>query len=166
MISSIFGVLGFVISLINIIYYFISRRVNIEMRIIEIAPRSYHNDKEKIIIHYQINNKSNLPISITDMQLITNDEKYCEDFNTYEILSYHHTAKGINEHVPTYNGHLPINLSTLSSYSGYLVFVVPEGTLKALGTDLTFEIRTNRCMVTQKTFVLNEWVAIHRILRS
>lgn len=165
-ISSIFGVLGFIISLINLVYYFISRRVNLEMRIIEIAPRTYRNDKERIIVHYQVNNKSNLPISITDMRLIIDDDKYCEDFNTHEILGYHHTAKDINEYVPTYNGHLPINLPMLSSHSDYLVYVVPEGTLKALETGLTFEIRTNRQMVTQKTFLLNEWVAIHRILRN
>lgn len=166
MISSIFGVLGFILSLINLIYYFISRRVNIEMRIIEITSRPYKNGKERIIVHYQVNNKSNLPISITDMRLIIDDEKYCEDFNTHEVLGYHHTAKGIDEYVPTYNGHLPINLSMLSSRSDYLVFVVPSGTSKVLETALNFEIRTNRQTVMQKTFVLNEWVAIRRILRN
>lgn len=166
MISSIFGALGFILSLINIIYYFISRRVNFEMKILRTSSRNYLNGQKRLIIHYQINNNSNLPISITDMQLIIDDNKYCEDFNTHEIFAYHYVSDEKEEYVPTYNEHLPINLPMLSSHSGYLVYAVPEDTEKALETGLNFEIRTNRHMVTQMTFSLNEWVTIRSTLRN
>ncbi len=163
-ISGILGVLGFIISITNLIHYFVSRKIDLEIKITEFAFRAGSQGNKRIFVHYQINNKSHLPITVTDMQLVILEKTYIEDFNTHEVLSYRHTAKNINEYVPTYNEHLPINLPMLSSRAGYLVFSVPQDIAENVDKDLTFQIRTNRHMEVQKTFAPNELVTIRRIL--
>lgn len=69
-ISGILGILGFLISLINLIQYLLSRRINLEIQIKECVLRPYARGQKKLILHYQTNNKSNLPITITDLQVI------------------------------------------------------------------------------------------------
>lgn len=163
-ISGVLGILGFIISLINIISYFLSRRVNLEIKAEKCDLRDGVQGNKRIFVRYQINNKSHLPITVTDMQLVILGEIYFEDVNTHEVLSYWHTDKNINEYVPTYNKHLPINLPMLSSRAGYLVFSVPANIAENVDKELTFQIRTNRHMEVQKTFVPNELVTIRRIL--
>lgn len=162
-ISGILGILGFIISLINLIHYLMSNRIFLEIKIIEYAIREYNGGNKRIVIHYQMNNRSHLPITITDMQIIFDDKKFVEDFNTHEILSYRRIFKDINEYIPTYNEHLPINLPELSSHAGYLVFVVPEDIAEEVCKDLIFQIRTNRHKEVQKKFQLNGLVTIRRI---
>lgn len=162
-ISGILGILGFIISSVNLIHYFVSRRINLEIKIIEFSLRNGSNSSKRIFVHYKMDNKSHLPITVTDMKLVILDKEYIEDFNTHEVLSYRHTAKDVNEYVPTYNEHLPINLPMLSSRAGYLVFLVPEDIAKDVCKDLTFQIRTNRCKELQKKFSLNESVTIRHI---
>lgn len=162
-ISGILGILGFIISMTNLIHYFVSRRINLEIKITEFALRDGSRGNKRIFVHYQMNNKSHLPITVTDMQLVILEKTYIEDFNTHEVISYKHTGKGINEYVPTYNEHLPINLPMLSSHAGYLVFSVPANIVENVDKDLTFQIRTNRHKEVQKIFALNELVTLRRI---
>lgn len=162
-ISGILGILGFVISLVNLIHYFLTRRMNLEIKIIEFALREYSDDKKRIFLHYQANNKSTLPIAITDIQLIVRGTYYNEDYNTHRVLDYESKRKDRIEYVPTYNDHLPITLPEFSSHAGYLVFVIPQDIAQDVGTGLTFQIRTNRCKELQKTFALNEWVTLRHI---
>lgn len=49
---------------------------------------------------------------------------------------------------------LPINLSSLEAFSGYLAFLVPRDTVSEQEKYLTFEICTNRGKAFQKTFLL------------
>ena len=69
-ISGILGILGFLISLINLIQYLLSRRINLEIQIKECILRPYVMGQKRLILHYQTNNKSNLPITITDLQVV------------------------------------------------------------------------------------------------
>ena len=163
-ISGILGIAGFLISLINIIHLFVSHKVNLEITMLEYAYKSGVQGKKRLFIHYKLNNKSQLPISVTDIQLVLNGIEYTEDYNTHEVNSYHHTAKGVDEHVPTYNEHLPINLECLHSHSGYLVFVIPEDNSPNLDKGLTFQIRTNRNKEVQKKVSLNEVVTLRSTL--
>ena len=154
-ISGLLGIAGFIISLINLINYFATQKVNLEITFLEYVYREYNTGKKRIFVHYQINNKSQLPISITDIQVEINNKLYTEDYSTHEIISYKHTGKDINEYVPTCNEHFPSNLECLHSHSGYLVFVVPEDNLPNLDKGLTFQIRTNRNKELKKIFLLN-----------
>ena len=112
-ISGILGIAGFLISLINLINYFVSHKVNLEITMLEYAYKLGVQGKKRLFIHFKLNNKSQLPISVTDIQLVLNGIEYTEDYNTHEVNSYHHEAKGVDEYVPTYNEHL---LSILSAY--------------------------------------------------
>lgn len=160
-ISGIIGILGFFISMINLIHYFISRRVILEIRIKEYGVRSAAQGKERVFVHYQIDNKSQLPVSVTDMQLVIDGNVYTEDSNTHEILSYKHTiGKETVTYQPTFNSHVPISIECLSSHSDYLAFVIPPDILKNGEKALTFRIRTNRGKETQRSFALNEVVTL------
>ena len=161
-ISGVLGILGFIISFINITCYFVYNQIDLEIKIIEYIIKPYHSKQDRIMIHYQVNNKSHLPISVTDLQLIMNDNYYNEDYNTHRIISYNID----DDYKAVYNKHLPINLTCLSSDSGYIVYAVPQDTLTETDKPLTFEIRTNRNMVTKKTFAPNEWVSIRHTLLS
>lgn len=163
-ISGILGIAGFLISLINLINYFVSHKVNLEITMLEYAYKLGVQGKKRLFVHYKLNNKSQLPISVTDIQLVLNGIEYTEDYNTHEVNSYHHKAKGVDEYVPTYNEHLPINLECLHSHSGYLVFVISEDNSPNLDKGLTFQIRTNRNKEVQKKVSLNEVVTLRSTL--
>lgn len=94
-ISGILGIAGFLISLINLINYFVSHKVNLEITMLEYAYKLGVQGKKRLFIHYKLNNKSQLPISVTDIQLVLNGIEYTEDYNTHEVNSYHHKAKGV-----------------------------------------------------------------------
>lgn len=159
-ISGVLGIAGFIISLINLIHYFISRKINLEITFLEYAHRNYIKGNRRLIVHYQINNKSQLPISITNIQVLVNNKLYSEDYETHEILAYKRIAKDVNEYVPTYNKHLPINLDCLQSNSGYLVFSISEDIFPKIDEGLIFQICTNRNKVIQMKFSPNELVTI------
>ena len=162
-ISGILGILGFLISLINLIQYLLSRRINLEIQIKECVLHSFTMGQKKLILHYQTNNKSNLPITVTDLQVILDSGIYDETTFTLEVLAFEHVRNGKVYYVPTYNEHLPINLPMLSSHAGYLVFLVPEDTPEDVCKDLTLKIRTNRHKEVRKTFAPNESVVLRRI---
>lgn len=162
-ISGILGILGFLISLINLIQYLLSRRINLEIQIKECILRPYVMGQKRLILHYQTNNKSNLPITITDLQVVFDNESYNESIYTFGIFACEYVTRGKVNYIPTYNEHLPINLPMLSSHAGYLVFLVPEDTPENVCKDLTLKIRTNRHKEVRKTFAPNESVVLRRI---
>ncbi len=88
-ISGVLGIMGFAISIINLIHYFISRRVNLEIRIKEYGVLPAAKGMERVFVHYQIDNKSQLPVSVTDMQLVIGNDLYTEDSNTHNIVKIH-----------------------------------------------------------------------------
>ena len=71
-ISGILGIAGFLISLINLINYFVSHKVNLEITMLVYAYKLGVQGKKRLFIHYKLNNKSQLPISVTDIQLVLN----------------------------------------------------------------------------------------------
>lgn len=151
-ISGILGILGFIISLINLIHYFITRMVNLEIIIKRYAVLDYVRGTNKVTVHFQVTNNSQLPISITDMRLIVDGEKYSEDSCTHQVMTYRRDHNGLIESNPTYNNHLPIVLDTLASKSAYLVFVVPKGKVQNHDKTVTFEVCTNRSKQALLTF--------------
>lgn len=112
-ISGILGIAGFLISLINLINYFVSHKVNLEITMLEYAYKLGVQGKKRLFIHYKLNNKSQLPISVTDIQLILNGIEYTEDYNTHEVNSYHHKAKVL---MSMFRHTMNICLSILNAY--------------------------------------------------
>lgn len=56
---------------------------------------------------------------------------------------------------------LPINLPALGAESGFLAFLVPQGTLSKHDKDLIFRICTNRGKAVQMTFSRYEDKIVH-----
>lgn len=143
-ISGILGILGFVISVITLVNYYLSKRTKIEFTLIDYSIREYIGGSFRVFIHYKITNESELPIAITDICLLINNKTIFEDLNTHKVSSYYEIdGNGTSDYVPTYNEHLPINLASLQSHSCYLVYVVEKDMLSTLGKDLSLRIRTN-----------------------
>lgn len=161
-IGNIIGILGFIISIINFIYYFLIRRKKLNIRFETMATRKYFDSKNVAIVKCIFENQSQLPISITRIQLIINNELY--DCENLPVIAEKITRKQNNE---VYDEDIiktnstPINLMALSAFSGYFAFAIPKDTLSNSDKSLTFQICTNRGKAVQKTFVLNEDVLLH-----
>lgn len=162
-ISGILGILGFAISLINAIYFFFQRRVNVEITFERYVKRQYLNPNMRLIVKYMIANKSQLPISITDIILLIKGKKYRIMETVFEVQTFEHLKNGVvDNRVATYNDHLPINLAALGSQSGYIAFVIPIDSIEDFEKSLTFEIHTNRNTATQIELTPNVPVMLRR----
>ncbi len=154
-ISGIIGVLGFILSAINFIYIFVKSRCKFEIELIEssVLPSSRG---AKITARLQFNNLSQLPVSITDLKILVDGNKYRVDDLTHKVLSYENRiGKEVVARVPTYNSHIPVTLDSLGSYAGYFVFLIPRNIPVPDGKILEFEVHSNRGLVIQPTLSLN-----------
>lgn len=155
--SDILGIAGFIISLINFVYFFIIRRKNIIVNFGSYGIKNYIKNQKMLLIHYRFDNNSQLSIAITRIQLVVNNKKY--DCDNMPIIATKYRYKEGNETVYqhfTKTDVLPINLLPLASHSEYLGFVIPRDILSNVERVLTFRICTNRGKAVQKTFVLHE----------
>lgn len=154
-ISAILGILGFIMSLLNAIYFFRSHRIAINMYIDKYVLKSFSNEEQAVCPLFLIENMSQLPISITRIRLIFNSKKY-DAFRLRRIMQQviNKSNNEIYDRQIEYTNLLPINLSSLEAFSGYLAFLVPRDTVSEQEKYLTFEICTNRGKAFQKTFLL------------
>ena len=156
-IGSITGILGFIISIINFAYFFVIRRKKLNIRFGDIGVREYYSPNDILKVHFSFENKSQLPISVTRIQLIINEQLY--DCYRIPVVIEEVIRKRNNE---VYDKdtlksvHTPVNLSPLNAESGFFAFLIPRGILSNDETALTFRICTNRGKAIQKTFVLHE----------
>ena len=144
-VSGILGVLGFIISAINIIRSLLNKRIDLEISILNYEIRDYIDGMILIKTKYQVTNNSHLPISITDFSIIINNERIPVDRKTHTVGVYQYTENNIVvDRVPQYNSLTPINLPGLSSEIGDFVYATPKGTVPDFQNGMLFEIRSNR----------------------
>lgn len=155
------AIAGFIISLINFAYFFIVRKRKITINFGAYGIRNYH-DKQLLLIRYRLDNNSQLPISITRMQILFNRKKYDCDNREHvaEEYSYKKAGQLVYESTVT-TDILPVNLSSLASHTGFLGFVIPPDTIPENEKSLTFRICTNRGGAIRKTFLLCKDVRVH-----
>lgn len=161
-IGSITGVLGFIISVINFAYFFIIRRKNLNIRFGDIGVREYYTPNDLLKVQFSFENKSQLPISITRVQLVINGTYY--DCLRLPVIIEEVERKRNNvvyDRDTIKSTSTPLNLPSLGASSGFLSFQVPRGSLSNDETALTFRICTNRGKAIQKTFALHEDLLIH-----
>lgn len=154
-IIDILGAAGFVISVVNLTYFFIVRKKKLSLCVCTYGTKPHFDKMERLIIQYRFDNLSQLPITITRMRLLIDNTFYDSNF-TPVIAEDVKVSRG-NE--VTYQNAattdtLPLNLDALASRGGYLWFAVPRGTLQNGEKPLTFQICTNRGKPVQKTFSL------------
>lgn len=162
-IVDIIGIAGFVLSVVNVFYHFISnrRRITICFGNYDLNEFDRTNNKELLIIQFKIANLSQIPISITRIQILVNETLFesesrphiAEEFTwSYGDKPYHN--------VVIESKTLPININSLGAESGYIAFVVPRDKISNYEKVLNFRICTNRGRAVQKTFLLHEDIRV------
>lgn len=161
-ISGVLGILGFVGSVINLIYTFMISRKKLNLWIGSYGIKPYFQGEEFAIVRYRIDNLSQMAITITRIKLIVDGKAYDSHF-VPEIADDRKITKGdeIIYSQTTATDVVPINLEPLASRGGFLGFAIPQDTLPTGQTNLTLEICTNRGKATQKTVTLNEDILFH-----
>lgn len=156
-IGSVTGILGFVISLVNLLYFFLIRRKRLCVQFGDTAISDFHSQKKVLKVQYTLENRSQLSVSVTRIQLICNGNAI--DCVRLPVI--------IEEVIRKQNGSMisrdeikstspPFNLPPLAAESGFLAFAIPQDTQLDFDKGLTFRICTNRGGAVQKTFALHE----------
>lgn len=144
------GILGFIISIINFVYFFVIRKKKLKIRFEEFGVCKYYNG-EVLKIRFCFQNLSQLPVSITRIQLVVNDSMYdCTNspVNIEEITRRRGTT--VIERTTVNSVTVPINLQPLMSQGDYFAFPIPQGIVSNSEKSLTFRIYTNRGKAIQK----------------
>lgn len=157
LVSMILGVLGFIISMYNLIKALLEKRRNVQFKVSEYRLADFYDESKLACFWFEVENNSQIPISITRITLIKDNFKANSYHRVHKVFETRTliNREVVDKHV-TYSSHLPINLSSLGAFSGDLAFRVPQGILQEHETHLTFEIGTNRGKAFQKTFALCE----------
>lgn len=147
---SIFGSVG---TLISWLYLLVRQMKNIDIRVIE------HNFTEQSILVYLLfENKSRLPIAITDIVLVQDSKTiHCEPIPTLAFQATKRVNNEIVEQIRDYTLGLPIQLETLGAKSGYVYFEVPPTGQQISSKSLTVQICTNRGKPIQKILQLSDY---------
>ncbi len=161
-VGNITGIVAFVISAINFGYFFIIRRKKLNVRFDEMTVVPHFSKMECLKVRYIFENQSQLPISITRMQLLL-DGNYidCERLPYLAEEIKHSVGDKVKYHEIIKTNSVPFAISSLGAVSGFFAFAIPQGTLSKNEKALTFRICTNRGKAVQKTFVLREDTPIY-----
>lgn len=156
LVVDIIGIIGFILSLINFVYVLENNRKKLNIRFGDMNVSDYYEGKDVLKVHFSFENESQLPISITRIQLVIEKELY--DCLRLPVIIEEVTRKRETE---IYDRDLiksisvPINLDSLSAESGFLAFSIPQDKLSKNEKVLTFRICTNRGKAIQKSFLLH-----------
>lgn len=156
LVVDIIGIIGFILSLINFVYVLENNRKKLNIRFGDMNVSDYYEGKDVLKVHFSFENESQLPISITRIQLVIEKELY--DCLRLPVIIEEVTRKRGTE---IYDRDLiksipvPINLDSLSAESGFLAFSISQGKLSKNEKVLTFRICTNRGKAIQKSFLLH-----------
>lgn len=156
------SIVGLIISIINAIYFFKNKKRSITIDVRSYTLKTHFQKYQLANIYLRIINHSQLPISITRIQLIIDNEKF--DVSTFPqtiMTLTHHSGKEQVERQKIKSTLMPINIMSLGAYSGYLSFPILRDSLPANQKHLTFEISTNRGSSFQKTYELDEYPPLY-----
>ena len=162
-ISGIIGILGFIISVINIASFFWRNRVNLEVTVLKYDIQDYIGGEIRLFVAFMLSNKSQLPLAVTDMKIIANGNSYPPDKQAHIVGQYKYSENGITvDRKTTYNSYPPVSLSSLGAESGYFVYILPRETQLDFCHGMNFEIDTNRSLVAKTKLAPMETVEICR----
>lgn len=134
------AVAGFLMSLATWVHTFLSQRRNVGIRITE-----FRADEKIALFFIHIENKSRLPIAITRIVLISNQEKVdCEPFPTWVLDSTHKIGKEIISQRSYYSMQMPIAISSLGAVSGYVLFQADQCMIPDDAKLANLQVYTNR----------------------
>lgn len=139
-ITFILAVIGSFGTITGWIYAYITTRKKLNLRVF-----AYTFKEEKALFYLSFENKSRLPISITDLALKINETYYSCKHIPQRVTSTQHTVGGkIVNSIDYYNIQFPVELGSLGSTSGYVLFVFPKGVEIPDSKNLMIQVSSNR----------------------
>lgn len=161
-ICDLVAIAGFVLSITNLILTLRQNHKKLKIRFGDSGTRERTSRGTVFKIHYSIENLSQLPIAITRIQIQAAGKLYdCERLPYVIEESTRKVGKEIIDRTVLKSVTLPINLPALGAESGFLAFLVPQGTLSKHDKDLIFRICTNRGKAVQMSFSRYEDKIVH-----
>lgn len=140
-------ILGLIGSL-GTLWTFIASRKNLH---IKIADMVYRTDIQTFIIVIIFENRSRLPISITEITLSAGEnELYFEPFPRCVSEYFHKKRAEVVDKKFLYNLSLPVSLSQLGAESGHLLLDISQEDFEKLPTQLTLKVHSTRGRVQKK----------------
>lgn len=159
------AILSFFFSVVNFWSAQRSKKRNLLVRFEKFTKRDFLIELESgekfdlIYLRYRISNRSQLPISITDAQLII-DDIYCNSgIHEYKVQEFT-SLKTREKYGTVLSTVLPIQLGNLGAASGYFSFLVPPNLLSGNEKILTIELCTTRGKPIKQEFRLYEDVEL------
>lgn len=144
---SIFGSIG---TLITFISAFVTKRKNLKLKLNTCV---YKTDLQRLVIGITFENRSQLPIAVTSVSLIVNNQESLPLKHPHCVGSYAHREDGeVIDRKFTYNLDFPVDISQLSAVSGQILFEFSPVVLKKLSTPLTLLIHSTRGRVQKILF--------------
>lgn len=146
-ISIVLSIISLFLSMINLIYLFVTNRKNLDM-IINSYTILHLNDRIYFIFNIELINKSRLPISINEM-VIENDNNKYKISKTPNIFMKAKVTSGdiISDRKNASTAIFPINLSGLTSIQKF-IFMYGDNDKKL--NDINVVINTNRGKIVKE----------------
>ena len=121
-------------------------KVDIDIKI----PGIFEPENGTLIAYFTFTNNSRLPVSITGISIVCDDNLYpCEQISDDIIKSTY--AIGNWPETTTRNIPMPIHLPTLGAACGYVTFVAPSTYFQFPSKHLTVRLSTNRNQIVETT---------------
>ena len=164
--TGVSAIIALIISITNFAYLYYTKKKKITVYFGKTVlskytigvPDSNGNEKEMHIfkMHFRIDNRSQLPISITQIRILIDGVQYDSEPRPYMAETFcEKTGKEIQDKGVIRTEVLPIYLNSLASHSGYLAFLIPPNTLSGHETTLNFQICTTRGKAIENTLALH-----------
>lgn len=153
--NTILSILAFIISLINLIYLILTNKKNLTFNIRNYTLANV-NKKHFYMFNVEFVNKSRLPISINEITILDNKNKY-KIIKSPRLLAEKDTKrnKEIIRHQEVHSAKFPINITGLSSKQEFLVMYGPE---KIVNEKTKIIINTNRGKIVKKVLLNNYYL--------
>ena len=144
---ALFGAVG---TLITWGHYLLTNRKDFDINILK-----YNYKDERWVFDLQIINNSQSPLTVTRIELVSQDKTVmCETLPKY-VGRQSRTIKGEEVVIQTYLSlALPINLAPQGGIGGCILFQVPQSFLQSPSNTVTFRVYSNRGQKSEKTVLL------------
>ena len=153
----LFSAIAILLSIINFVIWLYAHRVCLILRIEE-GYKLTLGERKLMHIRVVIENKSQLPIAITQLRLCQHDGSFVDasfepEFVKEKMRTF---ADGGKDSFVIRTTAIPINIQGLGAVGGWHQFLEPPFNPLKQGTNLRFELRTNRGRVIRKITLAND----------
>lgn len=118
---------------------------------IQIADSAYRTDRKTLVIVVTFENRSRLPISITDATLIAGEKEFSfEPYPRCVAEYFHKKGSEVVDKQFLYNLSFPVSLSQLGAASGYLLLDISQEDFEKLPTRLILKVHSSRGLAQKR----------------